>query len=74
MAVVVVSHPIVEEVIMEVAIMEVVTTMAEVTIITIQVKVNSCNFFKESFLFQIRFQANIIAKKPFLPLRPLLHK
>jgi len=54
MAVVVVSHPIVEEVIMEVAIMEVVTTMAEVTIITIQ--------------------ANIIAKKPFLPLRPLLHK
>lgn len=73
MAVVVVSHPIVEEVIMEVAIMEVVT-MAEVTIITIQVKVNSCNFLKESFLFQIRFQANIIAKKPFLPLRPLLHK
>ena len=50
MAVAVVSHPIVEVVIMEEAIMAVVT-MVEVTIITIQVKVNSCNCLKESFLF-----------------------
>lgn len=53
MAVAVVSHPIVEVVIME-EVITVVVTMVEVTIITIQ--------------------ANIIAKKPFLPLRPLLHK